>query len=67
MKPSSISLFAMLLSVSLLTGCASTGATPASSDAETSAPAAKASSSEQTPAPENKPAKSSGGKEPECD
>lgn len=61
MKHCSGSLFAMLVSISLLAGCASTGTTPAGSAAEeaTTAPATKAS---ETKAPAKR-----GGSEPECD
>ena len=61
MKPSSSPLFAMLLSSSMLVGCASTGSTPAGASAE--APAAKTTTTEQAPAPASKAPAA----DPECD
>lgn len=62
MKVSIGSLFAVLLSTSLLAGCAATGSTPTSGSAN------EATATTQAPASETKaPAKSGGGAEPECD
>ncbi len=61
MKYCSGSLFAML-AITILTGCASTGATPVSSTAT------ETTTEPQAPAAETKaPAKSGGNAEPECD
>lgn len=57
----SSSLFAMLVTLSLLSGCASTATAPAST-------ATEATPTTQAPASETAaPAKSGGGAEPECD
>ncbi len=65
MKYSSGSVFAILVSLSLLAGCATTGTTPANSAADATA-TTKAPASE-TKAPAKSSGTKSGGSEPECD
>jgi hypothetical protein len=66
MKRSSIALLAILMGVGQLTGCASTGATPAG-DTESSAATAGDTSTEPATTPADKKPTGDSAAEPECD